>query len=389
MYSTSRSPSGRPSTKQKSQRLPQRRMRAGSTATPSGSLRGRSISNSISSPQGCRTCRLNSSSALRNSQSRKSSSSRPFTDRSSVPGRSPSSSPIEPACTAVTLIIPLPGIVASPDDPPAASAKDGPNFLKYQDLGVQISGHFAGWNAGGGGGRSYWRALDAHHGRFGPGRMEGDRPRASLRCPAPFEDPVSTIGERPQEEEKPRQRDSPPDCEHFRGKRPQRARGPGGQSPPIADGDGEAEEGCSQIHAGQREQRAAEPRLALERRLDEGADDNPDDRSREDSAPDRTAEGADAEQVGEPAPERTGNQAMQESASGHSVLPGLGGEARPREAFTGPEKHDVFLSNPGYEKAGKQRRRFPMRPGLRPGPVEVHESPGVQPDRLQETTIRL
>src|SRR5439155_23543750 len=141
--STSRRPSGRPSTKQKAQRLGQRRIRAGSTETPRGSVRGRSISYSISWPSGCRRRRVNSSSAVRNSQSRKSSSSRPFTATSSVPGVSPSSSPIEPARTAVTLIMVLPEIVLGAGSAPAARSKDGPNILKYQELRVENSCYFA------------------------------------------------------------------------------------------------------------------------------------------------------------------------------------------------------------------------------------------------------
>jgi hypothetical protein len=100
-----RRPSGSPSTKQKSHRLAQRRIRGGSTVTPSGSSRGRSIANSISAPSGCRNASENSSSAVRNSQSRKSSSSRPLTVSSSVPVLRPSSSAMDPGWTAVTLII--------------------------------------------------------------------------------------------------------------------------------------------------------------------------------------------------------------------------------------------------------------------------------------------
>src|SRR5437773_662826 len=88
MYSGVRMPAGLPSTKQKSQWLAQRRIRGGSSVTPIASPSGRSTSYSTASPSGWVTDRRNRSSAVRNSQSRKSSSARPLTAWSSIPGTS-------------------------------------------------------------------------------------------------------------------------------------------------------------------------------------------------------------------------------------------------------------------------------------------------------------
>src|SRR5438552_2690773 len=74
-------------------------MRGGSSVTPSGSPSGRSTSYSISSPVGSLASSRNRSSAVKNSQSRKSSSARPLTAWSSVPGTSPSAAPSEPGAT--------------------------------------------------------------------------------------------------------------------------------------------------------------------------------------------------------------------------------------------------------------------------------------------------
>src|SRR5207245_1720245 len=95
MYSGERKPSGFPSTKQKSQWFPQRRIRGGSSVTPIGSPSGRSMSYSTSSPVGSRAANRKRSSAVRNSQSRKSSSGRPFTANNAVPGTIPTSLQME------------------------------------------------------------------------------------------------------------------------------------------------------------------------------------------------------------------------------------------------------------------------------------------------------
>ena len=63
---------------------------------------GRSTSNTTSSPLGSRASITSSSSAVRNSQSRKSAISRPFTDRSSVPGSIPSSAAMLSGWTRLT-----------------------------------------------------------------------------------------------------------------------------------------------------------------------------------------------------------------------------------------------------------------------------------------------
>src|SRR3989441_12808902 len=79
-------------------------MRGGSTVTPSGSPSGRSTSYSISSPVGSLASSRKRSSAVKNSQSRKSSSARPLTARSSVPGTSPNAAPSESGATEWTRI---------------------------------------------------------------------------------------------------------------------------------------------------------------------------------------------------------------------------------------------------------------------------------------------
>src|SRR5438445_2972563 len=79
-------------------------MRGGSSVTPSGSPSGRSTSYSISSPVGSLASSRNRSSAVRNSQSRKSSSARPLTAWSSVPGTSPNWPPSDSGATAWTRI---------------------------------------------------------------------------------------------------------------------------------------------------------------------------------------------------------------------------------------------------------------------------------------------
>src|SRR3989441_11373108 len=79
-------------------------MRGGSSVTPSGSASGRSTSYSISSPVGSLASSRKRSSAVKNSQSRKSSSARPLTARSSVPGTSPNAAPSESGATEWTRI---------------------------------------------------------------------------------------------------------------------------------------------------------------------------------------------------------------------------------------------------------------------------------------------
>src|SRR2546426_7566086 len=79
-------------------------MRGGSSVTPNGSPSGRSTSYSISSPVGSLASSRNWSSAVRNSQSRKSSSARPLTAWSSVPGTSPNRAPSDSGATAWTRI---------------------------------------------------------------------------------------------------------------------------------------------------------------------------------------------------------------------------------------------------------------------------------------------
>ena len=98
-------PLGQPSTKQNSQRLAQRRIRGGSERHAERlALRALDLELDLLAV-GLAHVHMNSSSAVRNSQSRKSSSSRPLTEMSSVPARRPSSSAIESGCTAVTLIM--------------------------------------------------------------------------------------------------------------------------------------------------------------------------------------------------------------------------------------------------------------------------------------------
>src|SRR5438876_1559527 len=79
-------------------------MRGGSSVTPSGSPSGRSTSYSIAAPVGSAACSRKRSSAVRNSQSRKSSSERPLTAWSSVPGTSPNAAPSESGATEWTRI---------------------------------------------------------------------------------------------------------------------------------------------------------------------------------------------------------------------------------------------------------------------------------------------
>src|SRR2546425_11273122 len=69
---------------------------------------GRSMSYSTASPVGRRAAKRKRSSAVRNSQSRKSSSGRPLTANSSVPGASRSSPPMESGATDCTRITALP-----------------------------------------------------------------------------------------------------------------------------------------------------------------------------------------------------------------------------------------------------------------------------------------
>src|SRR5438067_115771 len=76
-------------------------MRGASSVTPIGRPSGRSTSYSTASPPGNVADRTNCSSAVKNSQSRKSSSARPLTVWSSVPGTSPSAAPSEPGATRV------------------------------------------------------------------------------------------------------------------------------------------------------------------------------------------------------------------------------------------------------------------------------------------------
>src|ERR1044071_478563 len=89
----------------------------------------------------------------------------------------------------------------------------------------------------------------------------------ALPGPAPFEYPVGAVRQRPEEQEKPRQRDAPPDREDFLGERLQRESRAGGQRPPIGDPDGQAKEGGGKIQTDQGEQGATDTRLALERTL--------------------------------------------------------------------------------------------------------------------------
>src|SRR2546427_7878076 len=79
-------------------------MRGGSSVTPSGSPSGRSTSYSIAAPVGSAAWSRKRSSAVRNSQSRKSSSERPLTAWSSVPGTSPNAAPSESGATEWTRI---------------------------------------------------------------------------------------------------------------------------------------------------------------------------------------------------------------------------------------------------------------------------------------------
>src|SRR2546425_3550096 len=79
-------------------------MRGGSSVTPSGSPSGRSTSYSIASLVGSLAWSRKRSSAVRNSQSRKSSSERPLTAWSSVPGTSPNAAPSESGATEWTRI---------------------------------------------------------------------------------------------------------------------------------------------------------------------------------------------------------------------------------------------------------------------------------------------
>src|SRR6266581_8739600 len=79
-------------------------MRGASSATPIGTPSGRSTSYSTSSPDGVRARSTNASSAVRNSQSRKSPSSRPLTDSNSNPGARPRAAPSEFGATASTRI---------------------------------------------------------------------------------------------------------------------------------------------------------------------------------------------------------------------------------------------------------------------------------------------
>src|SRR5256886_7728151 len=79
-------------------------MRGGSSVTPNGSPSGRSTSYSMSSPVGSFASSRKRSSAVRNSQSRKSSSARPLTAWSSVPGTSPNWAPSDSGATEWTRI---------------------------------------------------------------------------------------------------------------------------------------------------------------------------------------------------------------------------------------------------------------------------------------------
>src|SRR5437773_1732430 len=79
-------------------------MRGASSTTPIGNPSGRSTSYSTSSPDGVRARSTNASSAVRNSQSRKSPSSRPLTVSNSDPGARPNAAPSEFGATASTRI---------------------------------------------------------------------------------------------------------------------------------------------------------------------------------------------------------------------------------------------------------------------------------------------
>src|SRR5512140_3853671 len=98
--------------KQNSHLLAHRRTRGGSRTIPMAIPSGRSISNTRFSPSGVDTSSTSSSSAVRNSQSRKSSSFRPFTAESTVPGRMPSSDATVSGRTRATLIIDTRGLDA-------------------------------------------------------------------------------------------------------------------------------------------------------------------------------------------------------------------------------------------------------------------------------------
>ncbi len=88
--------------KQNSHRFAHCRTVGGSSSMPMTSPSPRSISYVTVSPSGSRASTTKSSSAVRNSQSRKSVTRRPFTDNSSVPAAMPSAAAMLPHSTRAT-----------------------------------------------------------------------------------------------------------------------------------------------------------------------------------------------------------------------------------------------------------------------------------------------
>src|SRR6266704_1828174 len=90
------------------------------------------MSYSTSSPPGKRARSRNCSSAVRNSQSRKSSSGRPSIASSSVPGLSPNSAPNVPGATACTRITTDRLVVQGVSEGGGRNCNCRPNFRRTQ-----------------------------------------------------------------------------------------------------------------------------------------------------------------------------------------------------------------------------------------------------------------
>src|SRR5690606_33012295 len=118
--------------------------------------------------------------------------------------------------------------------------------------------------------------------RRGPGfrwmsrRSRAERRHSSLAwrvAVAPFEHPVGTVGQWPEEQQEPRYGDAPPGAEHGLGEVLERSAAGGGERGPIGNADREAEQRGAEVEAQESDPDPTAARLAFEPALEKGADD--------------------------------------------------------------------------------------------------------------------